>query len=86
MTPKMLRLDATLELSTASGSMDGKSVLRVHIMIETGDNLSFNEEERAGSPYKFTPDKILYNQEKGSILIKIADADDPDQMSKVQIV
>ena len=86
MTPKMLRLDATLELSTARGSMGGKSVLRVHIMIETGDNLPFNEEDRTGSPYKFTPDKILYNQEKGSILIKIANTDDLDQMSKVRVV
>ena len=84
--PKMLRLAATLELSSASGSMGGNAILSVHIMSEDGNILSFNKEEKAGSPYKFTPDKILYNPEKGSILIKIADAEDLDQMSKVRVV
>ena len=84
--PKMLRLAATLELSTASGSMGGNAILSVHIMSEDGNILSFNEEERAGSPYKFKPDKILYNPEKGSILVKIADADGQEQISKVRVV
>ena len=82
----MLRVAATLELSTAIGCMDGNSILSVHIMSEDGNIPPFNEEERAGSPYKFTPDKILYNPEKGSILIKIADANGQEQKSQVRVI
>ena len=82
----MLRVAATLELSTAIGCMDGNSILSVIIMSEDGNIPPFNKEERAGSPYKFTPDKILYNPEKGSILIKIADADGQEQMSQVRVI